>query len=808
MATSDADLEFRVRILRAARLFRDAAPDDLIELARVARVTAIARGKNAVRPGNEGSSIYVMQSGVAAELHLELGEDRPILVGLIGASSVAGVVSALLRESAPAKAEDTPAPRRRIEALSNVSLLSVPTPDFLRIVRRSPELSAALAVHLAERCDDLASIFAKSTDYTLEMRLATFFSRVATLSALDDWNPVINLGRLSQSSIATMLGVSRENVNRTLAIWERSGLIFQAKNGDVLVQNAKRLAHLATAREESRALEKAEDWLWEIDTYLDRGINQAGLHIALEATKRAPKDPRYLHRVVLATARLGAVSEALALFEKGKLGRYLEDEELACLYPRLLRDLAFSHGGEEPDQEPLGESAREYEKIFERTGGFYSGVNAAAGYMLIKEPKRAKKIAARVYDKLTENSSDEISEQYWWRSTLAECKLLIGDAPAAASLFEAATSAYDATPGKRASTRKQLRRLSQGAGIDEAWIDRAVAQPAVIYFSGPIARAGEEESEAPQARLKAAITEFLEKTPIGWAFGALASGADIIIAEAVLEAGAELHVHLPIAPADFLKSSVHIGGPSWRERYIACMKAASSVEWARRTRLAGNAAYRLGALVAMGKAVRLADQLETKAIGYFATQKDGEATSLSIANTRNWKARGLEAIEIADDWPTKAISANAPATGEEELLFGVVLQAKDETAPPKSLVNACDICLKDEMSGLDLFLFESLENALSAAAEFAGSKHSASFCAWLDAGAFDRATVETSTADTVSRLVTAACRPLTEPGKVFASDAFACAAALVPSCTAAFEYVGYMPTREKLDPCALSLVRF
>ena len=44
-----------------------------------------------------------------------------------------------------------------------------------------------------------------------------------------------------------------------------------------------------------------------------------------------------------------------------------------------------------------------------------------------------------------------------------------------------------------------------------------------------------------------------------------------------------------------------------------------------------------------------------------------------------------------------------------------------------------------------------------------------------DAGAFDRATVETSTADTVSRLVTAACRPITEPGKMFASEAFACA---------------------------------
>ena len=45
-----------------------------------------------------------------------------------------------------------------------------------------------------------------------------------------------------------VLGVSREHVNRTLIMWERSGLILQSKGGEIVIENRKRLEQIVRAR--------------------------------------------------------------------------------------------------------------------------------------------------------------------------------------------------------------------------------------------------------------------------------------------------------------------------------------------------------------------------------------------------------------------------------------------------------------------------------------------------------------------------------------------------------------------------------
>ncbi len=797
----DADAEFKIRLLRAAPILRSAAEDDLLELARVGKVTAFQAGKVMQRL-DQAPQIFVLQSGVAAELLIEPGVEDEILVGMYGPASVVGLVGALTaRPSTPKEETDAPSAGRRIEALSNLQAYSAPMSEFLRIARRNPDIGHALLVLVADQHDRLARQYARSTSDSLEARLAAFFAQLADLIAPDDWNPSVNLGKLSQSSIASMLGVSREHVNRTLAIWERSGIIFQNKRGEILVQNARRLERLADSKPEHAAGDRSDDWLWDIDAHLDRGLNQAALHLALEAARRSPKDMRYMHRAVLATARMGAISEALALLDKHKLGRDLGDEELACLRPRLLRDLAFAEGRGEPDKRHLQASAREYEKVFEKTGGFYPGVNAAAGYALAGDRDRSKTLAAAVSQILTQNDADDEGD-YWRRTTLAECKLLQGDQNAAASLFEMAAGAEDSTPGKRATTRKQLLRLAPNVGVDRAWIDRATPQADVAFFCGPIAREGNGAEVPPIDHMLGNLEDFLGDHDVGWAYGALASGADIAIAERLLETGAELYVYLPLAPQDFLKTSVQIGGAAWRDRFIKCMRRASSIEWNRRTPTPCNATYRLGAEIAMGKAVRHAMQLETRAVGYFAAPDDRDASvSLSLANAGLWNAKGLPSRIHRGRWPAPP-NGIAGAKDDGSLLYALVIESGARL--PKSLASAGDIRFRDGGGELDIMLFRRLESALEAAAPLIGLAQGGSWCAWLDAGVFSARALQEKGEEAVGRLITAACRPQTEPGKVYASEAFACAAAMRQVSTA-FEYVGFAPTREKLDPCAMYL---
>ena len=796
----DADAEFKVRLLKASPIFREAGEDDLHELARVGKVTAFPAGKALSRPDQASAQIFVLHSGVAADLLVEAGIEDHILVGLFGPGSVLGLAGGLGARRTPDK-EDAGPVGRRIEALSNVQALAAPLPDFLRIARRNADIALALMTLLAEEHGKLARLYARSTCLSLETRLASFFAEIAALIAPDDWNPTANLGRLSQSSVAGMLGVSREHVNRTLAIWERSGIIFQNKKGEILVQNARRLERLAEAKAERGAGDKVEDWLWEIDTHLDRGLNQAAVHLALEAARRAPKDLRYMHRAVLATARMGAISEALALLDKHKLGRDPSDEELACLKPRLLRDLAFVEGKGAPDRRHLLASAKEYEKVFEKTGGFYPGVNAAGGYALAGDRDKAKALAGAVSRILTEGDAER-EDDYWRRTTLAECKLLEGDQAAAASLFEAAAGAEDATPGKKATTRKQLFRLASSVGVDRAWIDRVTPQPEVAFFCGPLAREADGAGAPPIERMLSDLDGFLEGRSIGWAYGALASGADIAIAERFLEDGVELNVYLPLAPQDFLRASVQIGGAEWRERFIGCMRRASSIEWNRRTTTPCNATYRLGAEVAMGKAIRHAGQLATDAVGYFAAPADRDAkVSLSLANAEIWKARGLEARVHRDRWPAPPNGA-AAARDDAALYFALVIE--NAARLPKSLATAGDVRFKDPASDLDVMLFSDFEGALRAAAPLLTEAEGGPWNAWLDAGVFTAKTLLERGEAATGQLITAACRPQTEAGKVYASEAFACAAALRRA-AANFEYVGFAPTREKLDPCAMYL---
>ena len=95
-----------------------------------------------------------------------------------------------------------------------------------------------------------------------------------------------------------------------------------------------------------------------------------------------------------------------------------------------------------------------------------------------------------------------------------------------------------------------------------------------------------------QAGVAAQVRATLRSHRVGFAHGSLASGADIIIAEIVLEFGAELHVVLPFAIDEFIAISVEPAGPDWITRFRHCLGAATSVEFglALVRRLCGDAA--------------------------------------------------------------------------------------------------------------------------------------------------------------------------------------------------------------------------
>src|SRR5436190_278422 len=176
--------------------------------------------------------------------------------------------------------------------------------------------------------------------------------------------------------------------------------------------------------------------------------------------------------------------------------------------------------------------------------------------------------------------ADEPGEGYWAAATDAEAALVLGDVEGAQAALEIAATMGAGDVAARAVTARQLRVLCETAGIDPGILD-ALALPGVLHFCGHRVTANPEKAGGfaadDEPAVAAAVSDFLSNRSFDGAYGALACGADIIIAEAALEHGVPLHVVLPFGIDDFEEVSVRSGGAGWPERYRSCLERAASV---------------------------------------------------------------------------------------------------------------------------------------------------------------------------------------------------------------------------------------
>jgi len=788
--SKQAERAYWSRIISAAPLFKGVTAEDIGELARCARSLAVERGKAIAAPRGKDPEIYIVESGAAALLDSDPGGGKSILVALMGPGEVIGLVAA-----AEWMMKDTAARKGEWRALANLTLVAIPIPDFIRVLTRSNELSAACLGALARSLRSVSQRYTASLQHPLEMRLAALLEQLGAIAAGDRWQPTANLGRLQQTQIAEMLGVSREHVNRTLIMWEKSGLIFQAKNGDLMIENRKRLAQLAGGRHASGAAAADNDYLWEIEAHINLGLNITAHDLAMEGARRAPKDDRFRYFAVLALARMGSLSEALSLAENFKLATSAENEDIACIGPRIRRDLAFEPGSD-PDKVQLKAAAEGFERIFNSLKTAYAGVNAASTFAMSGDRAHARQIAGKVSvdvaAALVDIDDDEPS--YWQRATLAECLLIEGDNAAAAREFVSASNATDAAPGKTATTRKQLRRLKGALGVSDEWIDQALPQGDVLYYCGPLTPASGEKQKALESLKGRAAKLFSQRRCVA-AIGALAAGADIVIAEAALDAGVPLHVHLPLPPTDFLEASVAPSGERWRDRFIACVERAQTVDWMRFAS-PSRAAFRLGARISMGRAMRLAAELATSPVGFMAIQRGRTVkNSVSVENAEIWKSLGLASVVEEDDWLVTSAAAAQAAT--QTYLAALVVDGGGDAAPDGEPL------FKVKDRSLTIFAYDMPQEAFAAARSIAQSKAGELTRRWLDVGIGARDGKVGK--NFVETLLTASCRPQTAPGKTYASENFIYATTATPGAMPAFDYVGFVPTEEKLAPCPMFL---
>ena len=374
-----------------------------------------------------------------------------------------------------------------------------------------------------------------------------------------------------------------------------------------------------------------------------KAVANGNLALAYDiATKGLEGDsahPRLRYLQLLALARMGEISRARGLYEKHLVGTF--DVDVMALAARLLKDAAWEAAADE--QAPLlREASAAYEAIFDSTNNAFPAVNAASLAFLAGDLDHAAALARAALQALGEKPPHD----YYSAATAAEAQLLLGDEDAAARSIELALLLPGVDHGARSSTTRQIARLVQASGRGGELLAK-LRPPPVLTFCGHMFAADDQT----EASLAAIVSEVLDELGATIAYGALACGADILIAEAILARGGELNIVLPYNRDDFVGTSVAPGGGDWLRRFDRCMDRAAEVVIAAETKALGDdRQFHYGSTLMMGFARLRARHLETEAVQVAVwDERPNDGLAGTAADVRQWRTHGGRSRVISFD---------------------------------------------------------------------------------------------------------------------------------------------------------------
>lgn len=313
--------------------------------------------------------------------------------------------------------------------------------------------------------------------------------------------------------------------------------------------------------------------------------------------------PRTSLAAVITAARAGSIDYVRALFAAGG---WSGNPAALAIHARLLRDEGLRARG--PERHAMLVAAAEaYHQADRMRPQPFTRINEASLRFLTGDREAARALAQDLLGWI-DRATDLAETPYFIAATRAEALLLCGDPAGAAQALRTACAADPDGWTDRAATLRRCALILEAAGADQRWLDE-FRPPCSLNYAGHLGVAPTGAGD-----LQAEIAQWLAERRIGFAYGALAAGADIVIAEAVIERGGELHVVLPTQIDEFVAQSVAPYAPQWPRRFAACLAAAQSVQCV--TSVTGNyepLATRLAADVAMGGAALNAQRLESSA---------------------------------------------------------------------------------------------------------------------------------------------------------------------------------------------------
>ena len=401
--------------------------------------------------------------------------------------------------------------------------------------------------------------------------------------------------------------------------------------------------------------ETEEELVTEAERLLRQGEPLLAYNIADTGLQRWPEHVRLRQLLALALARSGDIERANRIL--GDLARAgLDDAETLGVLARTHKDLGMRATDPKRRADHLESAYRLYERAYASsrqlgaaTGAYYTGINAATVAVLRGELDEARRIAAEVLSICdgVPGGAPGSEAEYWRQATRGEAALILGDAPAAARHYAAAMALAQGRYGDLSTTRRQARLLAAHLPVDAAWLAEVLRIPPVLVFAAH--RVDQAERQTPgfppelEPVVRHAIRESLAATRPVAAYGCAGCGADILCLELVQELGGQIHVVLPFPPGEFRRTRVDTAPGDWGARFDRLLDTADSLIVTSDHRASGSVAtFEYADLVMTGLGQLRAQWLDTALRGLAIRDREGDGApggSASVVSV--WERRGI-----------------------------------------------------------------------------------------------------------------------------------------------------------------------
>jgi CRP/FNR family cyclic AMP-dependent transcriptional regulator len=224
------DLEARRAALARTEIFQSLQQADIDLILARATVRRVARGSPILRRGDPNSGMVVVMSGrVRVSVISEDGKE--VTLSVLGQSEVLGEMSLLDGDSSSAD----------VTAQEDCVLMVIDRGQFLNLLRQNSGLCLHLMAVLTRRLRRANAALEDIALLDLPTRLGRLLVKLAS-----DYGVPVRTGtrievKLSQKDLGTLVGASREKVNKQIREWEEEGVLGK-DSGRMVVVDAQALA--------------------------------------------------------------------------------------------------------------------------------------------------------------------------------------------------------------------------------------------------------------------------------------------------------------------------------------------------------------------------------------------------------------------------------------------------------------------------------------------------------------------------------------------------------------------------------------